>query len=210
MVGKESTCSEDCQVRLATTELVVLQPKRYLFLRGCGLMWLLQTRVFKAECRLVRGFIAATVSSPPAQTVGTGRVGLSHNALRWCCVWLQSPCLREKKEQKPRQTSMCSYSKLATGALCQLMRESFLKVSSEASGISYCLRQEGAPDRCSHRFGLLQQHLFFPPPSARDKLCLYAFFLLERYEHIWIWFLPLLHACCLLDYTLLSNMETGP
>lgn len=90
-------------------------------------------------------------------------------------VCLQSHCLREKKGQKPRHTPMWSYSKLAARALCQLMHESFLKVSSEASGISCCLRQEDAPDRCNHRLGLLQQHLFFPP-SARDKLCLYTIF----------------------------------
>lgn len=64
--------------------------------------------------------------------------------------------VREKKEQKPRQTSICSFSTLAARALCQLMHEGFLKASS---GINYCLRQEDAPHRCSHRFCFLQQCL---------------------------------------------------
>lgn len=75
---------------------------------------------------------------------------------------------------------MCRFSKVPARALCQLMHETFLKASTAVSGISYCLpsyyfRQEDAPDRCDHRFGLLQQHLFFPP-SASNKLCLYTFF----------------------------------
>lgn len=132
------------------------------------------------------------------------------NALGWCCVRLQSRSLREEKEEKPGQTSVCSYAKLAARPFCPLVRGSFLKVSSEASGISYCLRQEDAPNRCSRRFGLSQQHLFFPS-SARGKLRLHTFFLVERYERIWIWFLPLLHAHCLpsLANMLQSNMETG-
>lgn len=51
---------------------------------------------------------------------------------------------------------MCSYSKLASIALCQLVHDKFLKASSEASGISHGLRQDDAPDRSNHR------HLFFP------------------------------------------------
>lgn len=60
------------------------------------------------------------------------------------------------------------------------MHESFLKASS---AISYCLRQEDAPDRCSHRFSFLQQGLCVTQllvsvpvtPNLPDNLCLYTF-----------------------------------